>query len=141
MTDDEKKFSQADVDRIVQDRLAREKEKYTALAAENETLKATIAEHEKTTLDSLRKKVATDLKLPPNLSGRLQGKTEAELRADGESLLKDLGTDDKAKGGAGNPPGNDQKPITKESIKAMTPEEVQANLPKIKEALKAGALK
>lgn len=140
--DDEKKFTQADVDRIVQNRVDREKEKITALTNENETLKEKIAEYEKVNLDTLKAKVATDLKLPPNLASRLQGKDEKELKADAEALLKDLKPDDKKKGGAGNPPGDkDETPITRESIKAMTPEEVRANLPKIKEALKAGSVK
>ncbi|MDD3566614.1 MAG: hypothetical protein PHN90_13210, partial [Methanothrix sp.] len=72
-SDDEKKFTQADVDRIVQDRLAREKTKYEELEAERDALKDKVAEYEKTSLDSLKAKIATDLKLPPSLAGRLQG--------------------------------------------------------------------
>ncbi|MDD3566307.1 MAG: hypothetical protein PHN90_11630, partial [Methanothrix sp.] len=60
MTDDEKKFTQADVDRIVQERVNREKAKfadYDEIKAENADLKAKLAEHESKTLDSLKAKI------------------------------------------------------------------------------------
>ena len=140
MTDDEKKFSQADVDRIVQDRIAREKAKYDEVVNENTALKAKVGEYEKTSLDTLKQKIASEKKLPAALIKRLQGNTEAELQADADSLLKEIGAKE-GDGTGGNPDSKNEKPLTKEAIKAMSPEEIQANLPKIKEQMKAGTLK
>jgi hypothetical protein len=140
MADDEKKFTQADVDRIVQARLDREKSKYEELEAERDALKEKVAGYEKTSLDTLRQKIATDLKLPPSLAGRLQGKTEEELKADGEKLLKEIGPKEKL-GGSGNPPGDEKKPLTREAVKAMTPDQIIANMDQIKTQMKEGTLK
>ncbi|MCP1391213.1 MAG: hypothetical protein J5I35_00450, partial [Methanothrix harundinacea] len=66
--DAELKFTQADVDRIVQERLSREKAKYAdydEIKAENMELKTKIAEAETTikaaALDSLKQKIVVDL--------------------------------------------------------------------------------
>ena len=138
--DGDKKFTQADVDRIVQERLAREKAKYDEVVAENTTLKDKVVEYENTSLDNLKAKIATDLKLPPSLAGRLQGTTEAELKADGEKLLKELGPKEPV-GGGGNPPGEVKKPLTREAVKAMKPDEIIANMDQIKAQMKEGTLK
>ena len=142
MTDDdgEKKFTQADVDRIVQARLDREKAKYEELEAERDALKEKVAEYEQTSLDTLKQKVATDLKLPPSLAGRLQGTTEAELKADGEKLLKEIGPKEPV-GGGGNPAGEVKKPLTREAVKAMKPDEIIANMDQIKAQMKEGTLR
>lgn len=148
MTDDaEPKFTQADVDRIVQERLNREKAKiadYDAVKAENEELKAKIAEAEATTkaatLDTLKAKIATDLKLPPSLAGRLQGETEEELKVDGAKLLKELGPREPV-GGGGQPPGDVKTPLTREAVKAMTPDQIIANMDQIKSQMKEGSLR
>jgi len=146
-SDDEKKFTQADVDRIVQERLNREKAKYADyedLKAENAALKAKIAEAETAgkaaTLDTLKQKVVTDLKLPPSLAGRLQGATEEELKADGAKLLKELGPREPV-GGGGQPPGDVKKPLTREAVKKMTPDQIIANMDQIKAQMKEGSLR
>ena len=138
--DGEKKFTQADVDRIVQDRVNREKVKYDEVVAENTALKEKVAEHEKTSLDSLKTKIATDLKLPPALASRLAGTTEAELKADGEKLLKEIGPKEPV-GGGGNPADEVKKPLTREAVKAMKPDEIIANMDQIKAQMKEGTLK
>ncbi len=144
MSDDaEKKFTQADVDRIVQERVARERAKfgdYEDLKRENEDLKAKIAEHDAENLDTLKQKIVTDMKLPPSLAGRLQGTTEAELKADGKKLLKEIGPKEPV-GGAGNPPGEVKKPLTREAVKAMKPDEIIENMDQIKAQMKEGTLR
>ena len=140
--DDEKKFTQAEVDKIIQERLAREKAKYDDyedIKAENADLKAKMAENESKNLETLKAKIATDLELPAALSVRLQGESEEELRADGEKLLKELGPKE-AVGGAGNPPTDHKKPLTREAIKAMSPQEIIDNMPQIEAQLKEGSL-
>lgn len=142
-SDDEKKFTQADVDRIVQERIAREKAKYAdydEIKAENEDLKAKIAENESATLENLKQKVVTDLKLPPSLAGRLQGSTEEELKVDGVKLLKELGPREPV-GGGGQPPGDVKKPLTREAVKKMTPDQIIANMDQIKAQMKEGSLR
>jgi hypothetical protein len=142
-SDDEKKFTQADVDRIVQERIAREKAKYAdydEIKAENEDLKAKIAENESAALENLKQKVVTDLKLPPSLAGRLQGSTEEELKADGAKLLKELGPREPV-GGGGQPPGDVKKPLTREAVKKMTPDQIIANMDQIKAQMKEGSLR
>ncbi|MDD5049334.1 MAG: hypothetical protein PHH09_10450 [Methanoregulaceae archaeon] len=138
--DGEKKFTQADVDRIVQDRLAREKTKYEELEAERDALKEKVSEYEKTSLDSLKQKIVVDLKLPPSLARRLQGTTEEELKADGEKLLKELGPREPV-GGGGNPAGEVKKPLTREAVKKMTPDQIIANMDQIKAQMKEGSLR
>lgn len=147
MTDDGMKFTQADVDRFIQERLAREKAKYAdydEIKAENEALKAKIAEADAAgkaaTLDSLKQKVAVDMKLPPSLARRLQGATEEELKADGAKLLAELGPREPV-GGGGNPPGEVVKPLTREAVKQMTPDQIIANMDQIKSQLKEGSLR
>jgi len=143
MSDDEKKFTQADVDRIVQERIAREREKFAdhdALKAENVELKAKLAANESANLETLKAKIATTLKLPPSLAGRLQGTNEAELKADGEKLLKEIGPKEPV-GGAGNPPGEVKKPLTREAVKAMKPDQIIANMDDIKTQLREGSLR
>ncbi len=142
-SDDAKKFTQADVDRIVQERIAREKAKYAdydEIKAENEDLKAKIAETESATLENLKQKVVTDLKLPPSLAGRLQGSTEEELKVDGVKLLKELGPREPV-GGGGQPPGDVKKPLTREAVKKMTPDQIIANMDQIKAQMKEGSLR
>lgn len=138
--DGEKKFTQADVDRIVQGRVNQLNTKYEELEAERDALKDKVAEYEKTSLDSLKTKIATDLKLPPALASRLAGTTEAELKADGEKLLKEIGPKEPV-GGGGNPAGEVKKPLTREAVKAMKPDEIIANMDQIKAQMKEGTLR
>lgn len=113
-----KTFSQADVDRIVRDRIAREREKYAdydevkskaADADKNATaldkLLAKVSDLEaglkKSNQDALRAQVALDMKLSPRQAKRLQGGTREELEADARELLEDWGgTKDTSTGGA-----------------------------------------
>lgn len=143
MTDDEKIFTQGDLDRLIQERLAREKAKYAdydEIKAENTDLKAKLAENEAEHLENLKAKIATDLKLPSSLAGRLQGVTEKELRSDGEKLLEELGPKKEPVGGAGNPAGEVKKPLTRSAIKAMKPQEIIENMDQINAQLQDGSL-
>ena len=143
MTDDEKKFTQADMDRAIAERLAREKTKYAdydEIKAERDELKTKVADHEKISLEAARAKVVAELKLPPGMGTRLQGETEEELKADGAKLLKELGPREPV-GGSGQPPGDVKKPLTREAVKAMTPDQIIANMDQIKAQMKEGTLK
>lgn len=112
----DKTFTQADLDRIVGERLAREQAKYAdyddlktaagklaeleaanqteaqRIAAERDTYKTTAEDQktaaEKTAAENLRLRVAMSKKLPAELVDRLKGATKEELEADADSLLK-----------------------------------------------------
>lgn len=107
-TPDEKKFSQADVDRIVSDRLARQKgqfKDYDLLKDQasklpdletqiNElTAKKTEAEQDfnLASHDALLLKVAVDKGVPADLVDRLRGNTREEIEADAAELIKKVG--------------------------------------------------
>ena len=112
-TQEEKKFTQADIDRIVKDRLAREKEQakeaerialakaesdalvknqeWEKLAAQREKeLKQAKAELDNLKLQELKREIATTTGLPPVLAMRLVGTTQAEIEADAKTLVENL---------------------------------------------------
>jgi hypothetical protein len=110
-----KTFTQADVDRIVRDRLERERAKYAdyddlkAKAAEADKSKsqldrieAKLAESEKRadqlTRDGLIRDVAEELGVSVKVARKFEGKTRDELLADGRETLRDMGIEpDKSK--------------------------------------------
>ena len=98
-------FTQADVDRIVADRLKREREATKAKYADYDDLKAKagnavtleerVAEIEKQAKASedraLRAEIANAKGLTASQAKRLIGSTREELEADADELLKDIG--------------------------------------------------
>lgn len=96
-----KTFTQADVDRIVQDRIARERERFAdyddlrARAEGAKTLEDRVADIEKNARDAeqraTRAEVANAKGLTPTQAKRLVGTTREELEADADALLADLG--------------------------------------------------
>jgi len=139
MPDEDKKFTQADVDRIVSERLARDRESrgdptallrtVQALQDENSILKAKNGELSgvvnKSTTDQIKAKVGVDLKVPQNLLGFIQGETEAQI------------------GGATNPPVGNTAPkvYTRQDLDTMKPEQINADWANISAQLKAGQVK
>ena len=103
-------FTQADVDRIVADRLKREREAtktkyadYDELKAKAEgarTLEERVAQIEQTAKASERRalvaEVANAAGLTPTQAKRLVGETREELEADAKQLLADIGAQRKA---------------------------------------------
>jgi hypothetical protein len=107
-TEPEKKFTQADLDRLIADRLTRERAKF----ADYDELKAAAdaAAGSKSQLDKIQEKlekaeqraaraeqdamrssVAAELGLTPKQARRLSGDSREALLADGRELLDDLG--------------------------------------------------
>lgn len=98
-------FTQAEVDRIVADRLKRERETtktkyadYDAIkekAGQASTLEERVAEIERIASESERRalvaEVAVEKKLTPNQAKRLVGDTREDLLADADTLLADIG--------------------------------------------------
>lgn len=123
---DDRKFTQADLDRLIDARLARERGKYADY--DDLKAKAAAADKDKSQLDkvleqladmkartekaehaALIAEVAADHKLTPRQARRLQGKTREELVADAKELLEDMkpsGAGSDGKGAAGGDAGN-----------------------------------
>jgi multidrug efflux pump subunit AcrA (membrane-fusion protein) len=133
-----KTFTQEELDRIIAERLKREREKYAdydqlkkdaeelrkrreaemseaekAKAAKEEAeakLKAKEAELEALRLEQLRTRLVTEAGLPIALASRVRGTTEDEIKADIEELKKLVGPAGKGPVGSGtNPAGAPQK--------------------------------
>lgn len=117
-TEPEKKFTQADLDRVVADRLTRERAKF----ADYDELKqqASAAAGSKSQLDkiqdqldkaekraekaeglALRSSVAAELGLSEARARRLTGATRDELLADGRQMIEDFGLKPGAQGAGG----------------------------------------
>lgn len=160
MADEDKKFSQDDVDKIVQDRLARERAKFSdydqikaeleatraahaELKAENTDLKAELAEKDGKMRDSETRakkiEIATRAGLSEALADRLQGTTPEELAADAKRLAEAMGPGP-AVGSGTAPPTGAKRPLTRADLKKMTPEEITANWDQIRSQLKDGSL-
>jgi hypothetical protein len=98
-------FTQADVDRIVRERVKREREKYAdydelkTKAEGAKTLEDRVAEIERQARESetraLRAEVANAKGLTATQAKRLVGATREELEADADELLKDIGAQKK----------------------------------------------
>ena len=160
MTEGEKKFSQSGVDKIVQERLARERAKFSdydeiraeleatraahaELKAENTDLKAQLADQAEKMKDSelrnLKAEIAKKAGLSEALADRLQGSTEEELLADAKRLAEAMGPGPKVGEGT-NPPTGPKRPLTRSEVKKMTYEEIAQNWEQIKAQLKDGSL-
>lgn len=98
-------FTQADVDRIVKERVQRERAKYAdyddlkTKAGSAATLEERVAEIERQAKQSeeraLRAEIANAKGLTPTQAKRLVGATKEELEADADELLKDIGAQKK----------------------------------------------
>lgn len=116
-------FTQADVDRIVADRLKREREATKTKYADYDdlkkraegatTLEGRVADIERQAKESdaraVRAEVANAKGLTPNQAKRLVGETREELEADADELLKDIGAQKKR----GNHVPDEGKPPSK----------------------------
>lgn len=111
MDADETKFSQEDVNRIVAERLAREKVKYDELAEKYNQLNRDFAstslkvkdmegqlqELPKLKRETIVNKVAREKQIPEFLVNRLSGETEEEVAKDADTLLAALQQDNNGK--------------------------------------------
>lgn len=98
-------FTQADVDRIVRERVKRERDKFAdyddlkVKAGSATTLEERVAEIEKSARESVRRaevaEVANEKGLTPTQAKRLVGNTREELLADADELIADIGAQKK----------------------------------------------
>jgi len=127
-------FTQADVDRIVADRLKRERERYAdyddlkARAGQATTLEERVAQIERTAREAseraMRAEVANAKGLTPTQAKRLVGSTREELEADADELLADIGASKRNGNHAplegNNPPPADDKDATARAFFGLT---------------------
>ncbi|MCL6611184.1 MAG: DUF4355 domain-containing protein [Peptococcaceae bacterium] len=167
----EKTFTQAELEAIIADRLKRERDKYKDYAdlkkaaeeyqklkeaqmSEAEKLKAKLAEYERqllekereaaeARLEALKLRVLDEMGLPKAWANRIFGTTEEEIKQDAEELKRLLGTPGRPVGSGTNPAiaGNQAQIFTREQIKKMSPEEINANWEAIMKQMAAGGIK
>ncbi len=157
MAEDERKFTQADVDRIVTERLARDREVREArngakdngndavLAKIAELQNELRAEKDKSKADAtrvIRDRIATEMKLPSGLASFIQGEDEAAIKASVETMLKSIGPGPSI-GGVTNPPSGNagKRQYTKGELESMKPEDINKDWENINAQLKAGTVK
>lgn len=138
MTSD-KVFTQAEVDRIVSERLARHNEEEQAVRTELAEYKS---RDSKNILDALKAKVASEVKLPASLIGFVQGSDEATIKASAEALLTGIGPGPSV-GGSSSPAGGNAAPhiYTKAEIEGMKPEQINKDWTNIQKQLASGQIK
>jgi len=131
-------FTQEKLDSIISERVFRERDKHTetinSLTAENETLKGKI-----TAIDT--ENLIEEAGLPTEWTQKLTGKTQDEIKAEIQ-VIKTLVEKSKP---APEPIGSDTNPantkpaiITRESIKRMSPSQINDNWEAVQKALKSG---
>ena len=138
MTSD-KVFTQAEVDRIVSERLARHNEEEQAVRNELAEYKN---KESKNILDALKVKIASGVGLPASLIGFVQGSDEATIKASAEALLTGIGPGPSV-GGSSSPVGGNAAPhiYTKAEIESMKPEQINQDWTNIQKQLASGQIK
>lgn len=156
MADDDKKFTQVDVDRMISERLAADRGSRgdpTAMLGVIADLKNQLATEQAakaalqnnvtaTSRTQMLTKIGLELKVPQNLFEFIQGTTEDEMKVSAAKLVTGLGPGQNV-GGATNPPGGNAAPTiyTVDQLKGMTPEQVNADWENISAQLKTGQVK
>lgn len=131
-------FTQEKLDSIISERVFRERDQHNqtinSLTAENETLKGKLTKIE---VDGLIKEAG----LAPEWSSKLTGKTPEEVKAEVQTIKALVEKSKPAPepiGSNTNPPNVTPVFITRESIKKMSPQEINDNWAAVQKALKSG---
>jgi hypothetical protein len=158
MAEDDRKFTQEDVNRIVQERLARDREARNAmdpdllkritnleekLVSERAALAKLEGELAQSAVTRTRAEIAAAKGLPTELVEFVVGSTKEEMAASADKLVASLGVKQTAVGGVTNPGTTNTPPrvYTAQELKSMTPEQVNADWENISAQLKAGTVK
>lgn len=166
---EQKTFTQEELERILSERLKREREKYKdydelkkaaeelkklkeAQMSETEKLQAKLAEMERERMElelqlqearveNLKLKVLDEMGLPRAWANRIFGTSEEEIRQDAEELKKLLGAAGKTVGGGTNPPAGTgiENPWKKETFNLTKQAEILKTNPALAQKLMAEA--
>ena len=145
MTED-KIFSQADLDRIIGERLARDRKERAEESSVIDGLKKELAdEKEKNAahgLEKIKTRVARVGKLPDGLLGFVQGADEDSMRESIDALITGIGPGPNV-GGSSSPAGGNAAPhiYTKAEIESMKPEQINQDWTNIQKQLASGQIK
>ena len=133
-----KTFTQEQIDQIVETRLMRERDKIKEeifnVTAENETLKTKI-----NTIET--ENLVKEAGLAPEWAQKLSGKSIDEVKIEVESikaLVEKSKPAPEPLGSDSNPPNSKPVIFTRESIKRMSPQEINENWDAVQKALKSG---
>lgn len=139
MKEDTKVFTQAEVDRIVSERLARHNEEEQAVRNELAEYKN---KESKNILDALKVKIASGVGLPASLIGFVQGTDEASIKESAEALLTGIGPGPNV-GGSSSPAGGNTAPhiYSRAEIESMKPEAINKDWTNIQKQLASGLVK
>jgi len=131
-------FTQEKLDSIIEERLMRERDKHNEtisnLTAENTALKDKLAKIE---IDSLVKEAG----LAPEWAQKLSGKSIDEAKTEIETIKALVEKSKPAPepiGSDSNPPSSKPVIITRDSVKRMSPQEINENWDAVQKALKSG---
>jgi hypothetical protein len=145
MTED-KIFSQADLDRIIGERLARDRKERAEESSVIEGLKNELADTKATLvasgLEKIKAKLARDAKLPDGLLSFVQGADENSIRDSVNALITGMGPGPNV-GGSTNPAGGNTSPkvYTKAELEQMEPAEINKDWTNIQKQLSSGQVK
>ena len=142
MADEDKKFTQAEMDRAAEAARAEEVAKYQdyeALKTEIVKLKTDLATKDDQLMGALKAEVVKAHNLPGAMTARIQGATREELEADAKSLSDALGMRKKTGDGT-NPAAKNKSLFTRADIQNMGADDINKNWDIISSQLKAGSL-
>ena len=135
MTED-KIFTQADVDRIIGERLAR------ARTEADEQIAKLTKDFADEKLSHLKDKVFSETKLPETLRSFVTGEDEDSIRQQVNALITGMGPGPNV-GGSSNPAGGNTSPhiYTKSEIEKMSPDDINKDWTNIQKQLASGQIK
>ena len=145
MTED-KIFSQADLDRIIGERLARDRKERAEESNAIDELRKELADTKATLvangLEKIKAKIAQDAKLPDGLLGFVQGNDEVSIRDSVNALITGIGPGPNV-GGSSNPAGGNTSPkvYSKAELESMSPDAINQDWTNIQKQLASGLVK
>jgi hypothetical protein len=145
-SEDPKIFSQADLDRIIGERLARDRKERAEESSAIDALKKELADTKATLLandlEKIKARIAQDAKPPDGLLGFVQGTDEDSIRRSVDALITGLGPGPNV-GGSTNPAGGNASPkvYTKAELESMSPDAINQDWTNIQKQLASGLVK
>ena len=145
-SEDPKIFSQADLDRIIGERLARDRKERAEESSAIDGLKKELADEKAKNaangLEKIKTMIAKEAKLPDGLLSFVQGTDEDSIRRSVDALITGLGPGPNV-GGSTNPAGGNASPkvYTKAELEGMSPDAINQDWTNIQKQLASGLVK